>query len=171
MRNHTISIPDLNQFRLWIETRPEVPEGDWYKDFGSTKIWGKGSYRKRSWSEGKLQRVSPLISALPRIPPLSSAKGGEIHTHCSSSDRSPLRYGGSIRRRRVLIVGRFPSTCLQPNFRLTRNRPEQGGSASRRQKSHKIRPAAEPRSTRAGIISRCPRLPVQKRIPSEYFGN
>lgn len=22
-----------NQFRLWVETRPEVPEGYWYKDF------------------------------------------------------------------------------------------------------------------------------------------
>jgi hypothetical protein len=27
-----------------VDTRPQVPEGDWYKDFGSFKIWGSGSY-------------------------------------------------------------------------------------------------------------------------------
>ena len=35
MRDRAISISDLNQLRLWVETRPEVPDGDWYKDFGS----------------------------------------------------------------------------------------------------------------------------------------
>jgi len=46
MRDRAISISDLNQLRLWIETRPEVPDGDWYKDFGSFKICGSGSYPK-----------------------------------------------------------------------------------------------------------------------------
>jgi len=41
-----ISIADLNQLRAWIESKPEVPEGDWYKDFGSFKICGHGSYPK-----------------------------------------------------------------------------------------------------------------------------
>ncbi|MCW5981243.1 MAG: hypothetical protein KIT09_24380 [Bryobacteraceae bacterium] len=31
MRDRAISISDLNQLRLWVETRPEVPDGDWYK--------------------------------------------------------------------------------------------------------------------------------------------
>ncbi|HLK69490.1 MAG TPA: hypothetical protein VKU19_38935 [Bryobacteraceae bacterium] len=56
---HAISISDLNQLRLWVEMCPEVPDGDWYKDFGSFNICGTGSYPKRSWSEGKLQRVKP----------------------------------------------------------------------------------------------------------------
>lgn len=30
MRDRSISIADLNQLRLWIESQPEVPEGDWY---------------------------------------------------------------------------------------------------------------------------------------------
>src|SRR5436305_1566261 len=34
MRDRAVSISDLNQLRLWIETRPEVPQGDWYKEFG-----------------------------------------------------------------------------------------------------------------------------------------
>jgi len=46
MRDRAISISDLNQLRLWVETRPEVPEGDWFKDFGSFKICGSGSYPK-----------------------------------------------------------------------------------------------------------------------------
>ena len=46
MRDRAISIADLNQLRLWIESQPEVPDGDWYKDFGSFKIGGRGSYPK-----------------------------------------------------------------------------------------------------------------------------
>jgi hypothetical protein len=46
LRDRSISIADLNKLRLWIESQPEVPEGDWYKDFGSFKICGHGSYPK-----------------------------------------------------------------------------------------------------------------------------
>ncbi len=46
MRDRAISLADLNQLRLWIESQPEVPGGDWYKDFGSFKICGHGSYPK-----------------------------------------------------------------------------------------------------------------------------
>ncbi|HSB17567.1 MAG TPA: hypothetical protein VLE22_24165 [Bryobacteraceae bacterium] len=46
MRDREISVSDLNQLRLWVESKPEVPEGDWYKDFGSFKVCGKGSFPK-----------------------------------------------------------------------------------------------------------------------------
>jgi len=46
MRDRAISIADLNQLRLWIDTKPEVPEDDWYKDFGSFKLCGRGSLAK-----------------------------------------------------------------------------------------------------------------------------
>lgn len=46
MRDRAISISDLNQLRLWIDSMPEVPAGDWYKDFGSFKICGRGSFPK-----------------------------------------------------------------------------------------------------------------------------
>ena len=36
MRDRAISIADLNQFRVWTESKPE---GEWYEDFGSFKIW------------------------------------------------------------------------------------------------------------------------------------
>ena len=34
MRERAISIAGLNQLRLWVDMKPEVPEGDWFKDFG-----------------------------------------------------------------------------------------------------------------------------------------
>jgi hypothetical protein len=46
MSQRAITLADLNQLRLWIESGPEVPEGDWYKDFGSFKICGRGSNPK-----------------------------------------------------------------------------------------------------------------------------
>ena len=46
LRDRAISIPDLNQLRLWMESQPEVPEGDWYKDFGSFKLCDCGLYPK-----------------------------------------------------------------------------------------------------------------------------
>jgi hypothetical protein len=46
MRDRKLSIEDLNQRRLWIESGPEVPAGEWYKDFGSFKLCGKGPFPK-----------------------------------------------------------------------------------------------------------------------------
>lgn len=46
MRDRAVSVSDLNQLRAWIDSQPEVPEGAWYKDFGSFKICGHGSYPK-----------------------------------------------------------------------------------------------------------------------------
>jgi hypothetical protein len=46
MRERKISVSDLNQLRLWIESSPTVPEGEWFKDFGSFKICGRGAYPK-----------------------------------------------------------------------------------------------------------------------------
>ena len=46
MRDRSISLADLNRLRLWVESKPEAPDGDWYKDFGSFKICGKGAYPK-----------------------------------------------------------------------------------------------------------------------------
>jgi len=46
MRDRKISLADLNQLRIWIESRPTVPEGKWYKDFGSFKLCGENKYPK-----------------------------------------------------------------------------------------------------------------------------
>ena len=46
MGDRKISLTDLNQLRIWIGTKPDVPEGPWYKEFGSFKLCGEGSYPK-----------------------------------------------------------------------------------------------------------------------------
>jgi len=46
MRDRNISLKDLNHLRFWIESKPNVPEGAWYKDFGSFKLCGEGKYPK-----------------------------------------------------------------------------------------------------------------------------
>lgn len=46
MRDRKIGLDDLNRLRAWLETRPEVPAGAWYKDFGSFKLCGEGKYPK-----------------------------------------------------------------------------------------------------------------------------
>lgn len=46
MRDREISADDLSRLRDWIELKPDVPEGQWYKDFGSFKLCGEGKYPK-----------------------------------------------------------------------------------------------------------------------------
>jgi hypothetical protein len=60
MRERAISIADLNQLRLWIDSRPDVPDGDWYKDFGSFKICGCGSYPKTFLLSGQIGKGESL---------------------------------------------------------------------------------------------------------------
>jgi hypothetical protein len=60
MSDRAISVSDLNQLRLWVETRPEVPDGDWYKDFGSFKICGSGAYPKTFLVRGQAAKGEAL---------------------------------------------------------------------------------------------------------------
>jgi len=46
MHDRSITVQDLNKLRLWIEEKPEVPKGEWFKDFGSFKICGTGGLPK-----------------------------------------------------------------------------------------------------------------------------
>ena len=60
MHDRSISIQDLNGLRLWLESKPNVPEGPWYKDFGTFKLCGEGRYPKTfllSWQAGKGQKL------------------------------------------------------------------------------------------------------------------
>jgi hypothetical protein len=60
MRDRAISLAELNQLRVWIDSHPEVPEGDWYKDFGSFKICGHGAYPKTFLSSGQVVKGESL---------------------------------------------------------------------------------------------------------------
>jgi hypothetical protein len=46
MRDRGIRLEDLNKLRVWLESKPLVPEGPWYKEFGSFKLCGEGAYPK-----------------------------------------------------------------------------------------------------------------------------
>jgi hypothetical protein len=46
LRERKITAEDLYQLKLWRESDPEAPEGEWYKDFGSFKICGEGKFPK-----------------------------------------------------------------------------------------------------------------------------
>lgn len=43
-RERDITFADLTRLQQWVKSEPLAPEGDWYKDFGSFKICGKGEY-------------------------------------------------------------------------------------------------------------------------------
>ena len=60
MRDRRVTLDHLNQLRLWIESSPEVPEGEWYKDFGSFKLCGEGRYPKTFLLEGQPARGTKL---------------------------------------------------------------------------------------------------------------
>jgi hypothetical protein len=60
MRDRAVSIADLNQLRLWIESKPDAPNGDWYKDFGSFKICGHGPYPKTFLLRGQVAKGEAL---------------------------------------------------------------------------------------------------------------
>ncbi len=60
MSDRSITLTDLNQLRLWVEANPEVPVGDWYKDFGSFKLCGEGVYPKTFLLPGQPARGTKL---------------------------------------------------------------------------------------------------------------
>ncbi|GAC1640202.1 MAG: hypothetical protein NVS9B14_21650 [Candidatus Acidiferrum sp.] len=60
MLDRSISLDDLNKLRLWIEERPEVPEGDWFKNFGTFKLCGRGSLPKTFLLAGQLAKGKEL---------------------------------------------------------------------------------------------------------------
>lgn len=60
MRDRNISLDDLNQLRIWMEARPIVPEGAWFKHFGSFKLCGEGKFPKTFLLRGQTARGEQL---------------------------------------------------------------------------------------------------------------
>jgi hypothetical protein len=53
-------VEDLYQLKLWRESDPEVPEGEWYKDFATFKICGAGKFPKTFLLKGPAARGKAL---------------------------------------------------------------------------------------------------------------
>jgi len=60
MHDRNISLEDLNQLRVWMESQPEVPDGLWYKEFGSFKLCGEARYPKTFLLSGQVARGHKL---------------------------------------------------------------------------------------------------------------
>jgi len=55
-----ISEQDLLALAEWMAQDPDVPEGDWCKDFGTFKICGTGKYPSTFLSAGQAARGKRL---------------------------------------------------------------------------------------------------------------
>ena len=42
LKDRSITAGDLHKLQFWFESGPDVPEGDWYKDFGTFILAGPG---------------------------------------------------------------------------------------------------------------------------------
>ena len=60
MRDRNIRIEDLNRLRLWLESKPNVPDGPWYKDFGTFKLCGESRYPRTFLLSGQAARGEKL---------------------------------------------------------------------------------------------------------------
>jgi hypothetical protein len=60
MQDRSISLEDLNKLRVWMDLKPNVPEGLWYKDFGSFKLCGEGKFPKTFLLAGQAARGQEL---------------------------------------------------------------------------------------------------------------
>jgi hypothetical protein len=60
MHDRKVSVADLYELLRWIETMPDVPAGDWYKDFGTFKICGHGPYPKTFLLRGQIAKGEEL---------------------------------------------------------------------------------------------------------------
>ena len=59
-KERKISEGDLFQLAEWKAQDPEVPDGDWYKDFGSFLLCGTGEYPKTVLKKGMKPFGMPL---------------------------------------------------------------------------------------------------------------
>ena len=53
LRERKVTAEDLYALKVWRESSPEAPDGDWYKDFGSFKLCGRGRYPKTFLLKGQ----------------------------------------------------------------------------------------------------------------------
>ena len=60
MHERGLAKQDLQKLQRWIATNPEVPDGDWYKDFGTFKLAGRGSYPKTFLTKGQAAKGTPV---------------------------------------------------------------------------------------------------------------
>jgi len=53
LKDRSISEDDMIRLTYWVKTKPEVPDGEWCKDFGSFKLAGAGAIPKTFLLKGQ----------------------------------------------------------------------------------------------------------------------
>jgi len=62
-----ISFEDLSRLQDWVNSGPNAPEGDWYKDFRSFLLCGTGEFRSGSAAiNPPLCKLKLAAEGLPR---------------------------------------------------------------------------------------------------------
>ena len=51
---------DLRELKIWANSGPIAPDGDWYKDFGSFILCGSGQYPKTVLAKGMKPYGDPI---------------------------------------------------------------------------------------------------------------
>ena len=46
VQERQVSVADLEALQAWVQSGPQAPEGDWYRDFGTFKLCGSGDRPK-----------------------------------------------------------------------------------------------------------------------------
>jgi len=59
-RDRQVSMEDLFELAEWKAQDPDVPDGEWYKDFGSFKLCGAGRYPSTFLTAGQTARGKRL---------------------------------------------------------------------------------------------------------------
>jgi len=63
-RERQISERDLFELAEWKLQDPDVPDGDWYKDFGTFKLCGTGKFPSIQGLRGRLGRPPQAVGLL-----------------------------------------------------------------------------------------------------------
>lgn len=60
LRDRKITGEDLHRLKVWRQSEPEAPEGEWFKDVGSFKLCGEGKYPKTFLLRGQVAKGEEL---------------------------------------------------------------------------------------------------------------
>ncbi len=56
IHDRKISLTDISTLRFWIDSDPDLPDGLWFKDFGSFKLCGEGGRPKTFLLRGQVAK-------------------------------------------------------------------------------------------------------------------
>ena len=60
LKERKVTADDLYLLRVWRESDPDAPDGEWYKDFGSFKVCGEAQYPKTFLLRGQAAKGAKL---------------------------------------------------------------------------------------------------------------